>query len=87
MPCQWKSLTGIECFGCGMQRAFIELLKGNLIESIKAYPPLIPMMVSVILAILLIKYQTKNTLLYFKISIIFTTSLMLINFILKYFFH
>jgi len=45
LPCVYKTLFGIECPGCGMQRAIIYLLKGNIIESIKMYPPLIPLLI------------------------------------------
>ncbi len=86
MPCQWKSLTGIDCFGCGMQRSIIELLKGNIWESIQAFPALIPLIVSIFLLIVHLSFNFKRTLLYFKISIIFTFVLMFINFFYKLFF-
>jgi len=40
LVCPYKKLLGIDCPGCGMQRAFIELLKGNFWESFKTYPAL-----------------------------------------------
>ncbi|MCD4729935.1 MAG: DUF2752 domain-containing protein, partial [Bacteroidales bacterium] len=42
LPCFYKHFLGIDCPGCGMQTAFILLLKGRFIESIIAYPALIP---------------------------------------------
>ena len=42
LPCFYKSAFGIECPGCGMQRALIALLRGNLADSIRLYPALIP---------------------------------------------
>lgn len=41
-PCYYKQVLGIPCPGCGMQTAFIELLKGHIWESITIYPALIP---------------------------------------------
>jgi hypothetical protein len=41
-PCFYKSVLGADCPGCGMQRAVIALLRGNIIESLKLYPALIP---------------------------------------------
>ena len=41
-PCFYKQVLGFPCPGCGMQRAFIELLKGHLWDSILIYPALIP---------------------------------------------
>lgn len=44
MACPYKSHFGIDCPGCGLQRSFIELLKGNLVESFVLYPALLPML-------------------------------------------
>lgn len=41
-PCLYKKIFGFDCPGCGMQTSFIELLKGNFIESIYLYPGLLP---------------------------------------------
>jgi Protein of unknown function (DUF2752) len=38
IPCMNKTLFGIECFGCGTQRAFLLVLKGNFIEAFKLFP-------------------------------------------------
>ena len=37
-PCLSKTLFGVECLGCGMQRAFLLLLKGDFIAAFKMYP-------------------------------------------------
>jgi hypothetical protein len=42
IPCIYKHFLGIECPTCGFQRAFIFLLKGDLISSLQTYPALIP---------------------------------------------
>ena len=42
LPCYYKKFLGIECLGCGMQTALLFLLKGEIIESLKAFPALIP---------------------------------------------
>lgn len=48
--CLFKKLTSIPCPACGLTRAFLELLKGNIISSfsynILAVPVLIGMLVS-----------------------------------------
>jgi hypothetical protein len=86
MACFWKSSMGIECPGCGMQSSFIELLKGNILESILIYPALIPMIATLVLMLVQIFFKFRHTLFYLKISIIFTVSLMIINFFYKLFF-
>ncbi len=37
-PCISKTLFGIECLGCGFQRAFILVLQGNFEAAFKLYP-------------------------------------------------
>ena len=51
LPCLLKGVFGIECPGCGFQTAVLLLLKGELWESVKTYPGLIPLAVFVGLAI------------------------------------
>ena len=38
IPCLFKALFGIECLGCGFQRAIILLFKGKFIEAFYMYP-------------------------------------------------
>ncbi len=40
LPCLFKSLFGIECLGCGFQRAFLLLLKGEFNAAFQMYPAL-----------------------------------------------
>lgn len=43
LPCPSKALFHMECPGCGMQRSFICLLKGDLWNSLQYHPATIPM--------------------------------------------
>jgi len=38
LPCLNKQLFGIECFGCGIQRATVHLFRGEFLEAFKLYP-------------------------------------------------
>jgi hypothetical protein len=38
LPCWSKTLFGVECLGCGLQRAFLLLLKGDFINAFQMYP-------------------------------------------------
>jgi len=51
LPCAYKQLFGFECPVCGFQRALIELLKGNFLESFMLYPALIPSLILVVVFI------------------------------------
>lgn len=44
LPCPFKYLTGIDCPGCGFQRALLALLRGDLHGSFFIYPPTIPLL-------------------------------------------
>ena len=38
LPCLNKQLFGIECLGCGIQRATLFFLKGEFLMAFKTYP-------------------------------------------------
>ena len=84
LPCPIKHFFGIECPGCGMQRSIIELLKGNLWESITLYPPLIPLIILMILLAINIKINSETMLKVLKYFYILTLSIIFINYILKF---
>ena len=84
LPCPTKYFFGVECPGCGMQRAIIELLRGNLIESIKLYPPLIPILLMLVVLIINLKVNSavwQKVLKYFFIA---NVAIILINYIFKF---
>ena len=81
--CSFKEHIGMDCPGCGMQRAFIELLKGNLWESIRLYPGLIPMMFTFIFLALHLIFDFRNGAKILKFSFIFTVAIIVITYIIK----
>jgi len=42
LPCLFKQCFGVDCPTCGMQRAFVELVKGNLSASLSYHWALMP---------------------------------------------
>ena len=38
IPCLFKALFGIECLGCGFQRAVVLLFKGDFTDAFYRYP-------------------------------------------------
>jgi len=82
-PCFYKHYLGIACPGCGMQTAIILLLKGQLLESIIAYPALLPTIFMICFLILHLSFNFKKGALILKISFIFTVVIMVLNFIIK----
>lgn len=59
-PCLFKSIFGLDCPGCGTQRAIIELLKGNFTESLKAWPALLPVTLMLCYLALFLVFRFKN---------------------------
>lgn len=43
LPCMTKQILGIECLGCGIQRALALLLQGDLVGAFYMYPAIYPM--------------------------------------------
>jgi hypothetical protein len=82
-PCGFKQLTGAECPGCGVQRAFILLLKGDVFASVLMYPALIPVIVLFIFLIihLIFKFRKGGT--YLMYNFILVMTLIVGNYIVK----
>jgi len=83
LPCLNKRFSGIDCPGCGMQTAIIELLKGNIIESIKVYPALIPTLLMIAFLMVHLVFKFKNGTLILKITFIATCTIIIANYIYK----
>jgi hypothetical protein len=83
LPCPVKEFTGKPCLGCGMQRSIIELLKGNIIESIIYYPALLTLALMFIFLGLHLKFDFKHGANILKISFIINAIIISLNFIIK----
>ena len=81
--CYFHSFFGIQCPGCGFQRALLELLRGNFFESLKLYPALIPILFMIMFLILHLKFKFKNGALILKVIFIFTSIIIIANYIYK----
>lgn len=85
--CTIKDLIGLGCPGCGMQRAFLALIRGDIIESLKLNISLIPFLFTIVFTIGHLVFSFNNGQ---KFIVIFfsTTALMLIvNFVVKLILH
>ena len=51
LPCMSKALFGVDCPLCGFQRSFWLLVEGRFTESFSMYPPLIPVILLLVLAL------------------------------------
>ncbi len=84
LPCFTKQIWGFDCPGCGLQRSFVFLLKGEFGAAFAMYPAIYPMLLLFGFLILdklfSIKYATKIT----NVLLIGTVAFILTNYILKF---
>ena len=83
LPCFYRSILGIECPGCGMQRAFIALLRGDLIGSIQLYPALIPTIAMLVLLVVHVFYHLKNGAMMLMWLFVFNSVIIVISYVYK----
>ncbi|HEY9083302.1 MAG TPA: DUF2752 domain-containing protein [Vicingaceae bacterium] len=83
LACPYKKYFDIDCMGCGMQRAFIALLKGDFVESFLFYPPLFSMIIMLLLLPLHLIFKFKHGAVWLKYLFIFNIAVVIINFIVK----
>ena len=83
LSCWIKSVIGIECPGCGMQRAVLLLIKGEFLASFRIYPGLFPLLLFIILAVLKICGMKKIQPGLLKIMGFVCLAIILISYLLK----
>ena len=85
--CSFHEHTQLACPGCGLQRALIALLKGELIESILLFPALIPLLVMFSFLGMHLVFKLRHGALALKIMYIANVSIILVNLIIKLIIH
>ena len=60
LTCPSKLLFHFDCPGCGMQRSIFALLEGNLMESLRLYPAMIPIFSLLLYTALHLKLRFSN---------------------------
>lgn len=83
IPCFFKSTFGMECPGCGMQRAFIALLKGDLASSLQYHPALIPFVFTIVALLIQLKVKHIRGGTFVMWLFILTTAITVINYLLR----
>jgi hypothetical protein len=79
----YKALLGLECPGCGMQRSFIEMLKGNFINSLTLYPALLPSMLLVVLLIFHLIFKLQRGAAMLKILFLMNALIIVLHYIYR----
>ncbi len=60
LPCFNKTIFGVECPGCGSQRALYLLLEGKFLEAFKMYPPIFTLIIFFIVIFLHFLDKKRN---------------------------
>jgi hypothetical protein len=81
--CSFKQMTGVDCPGCGSQRAFILLLKGRIWESMCMYPALIPIIIMLAALVLHLVFKFRHGAGFLKYNFITVVSLITVSYLLK----
>ncbi len=76
-------MVGFDCPGCGMQRAFIELLNGNILGSLQLYPALIPTIFTLLFTGLHLIFNFTRGAAIIKYSFIATIVIVLVSYLIK----
>ena len=83
LPCMNKKLFGVECMGCGTQRAINLLFQGDFVGAFKMFPPIYTLIIFFIILFLHFVDKSRNynkAIIYFAII---NGVIMLINYIYK----
>ena len=83
VPCMFKSLTHFECPGCGMQRSFVLLLRGDITGSFFTFPALIPIILMFAFLFLHVILKIKNGANILKYTYLLCTVIVMVSYIYK----
>lgn len=83
LTCPYKKHFHIQCPGCGFQRSFISLLEGHLLESLKLYPALIPLLSVWTLLILHLIFKFRRGAFIIKYLFLFCALIIFISYLIK----
>ena len=84
-PCISKTLFGIECLGCGFQRAFVFLLEGNFEAAFSMYPAIFSSLILLFFIVLHFVDSKRNYKKILLISLIINSIFMITGYYYKNF--
>ena len=83
LPCLNKHLFGIDCYGCGGQRAFLMVINGDFNAALQLFPAIFPLLFLLFFVILNLFVKFKFDYLIKIGLILFTAGVILISYIIK----
>ena len=85
LPCINKTLFGIDCMGCGLQRSVALIFHGEFIAAFYMYPAIYSLLLLLAVAVINIFKKIKYFNKIITILAIITVSTIVINFLIKTF--
>lgn len=83
LTCPSVAMTGMQCPGCGFQRALADLVRGDLGASWEHYPPLFPFLLTLVLLVVALRSRFRWRL-HLLLGAFFTTIAFIgVNYFLK----
>ncbi len=83
LPCLFKTAFHFDCPGCGMQRSLVLFLKGDIINSFKMYPALVPIILLFGFLILHLSKKINSGTTILKYLYFFCAGIILLSYIYK----
>ncbi len=83
LPCLIKKAFHVECPGCGLQRSFIALLRGDVLQSLHFYPALLPLLILISIIVLNGKWHVSFLQKCIKFGIPSVFAIILLSYIYK----
>ncbi|QIE60850.1 DUF2752 domain-containing protein [Rasiella rasia] len=83
LPCLNKQLFGIECLGCGIQRATALLFKGEFIAAFKMYPAIYSLLLLAVFLIFSLFYKIQHANRYKIVLIAINVIIIVVSYVLK----
>ncbi len=84
LPCMHKKIFGIDCMGCGTQRALMLLLQGDFYAAFKMYPAIFTTLLFFIVVALHFLDKKRNYKKMLIFSAISNATIMIISYFYKY---
>lgn len=85
LPCLTKKMFGVDCFGCGMQRSAVMLIRGDFYGAFNMYPAIFTLIILFTFALIHLKFKFKNGHTIILVLFIVNIFIILTNYIFKHF--
>ena len=83
LPCLSKQIFGVECFGCGGQRAAVLLFHGELIAAFKMYPAIYTLLLFALFLIYTFFFKIKHNEKIKIILVILNIAIIVVSYLIK----